>query len=203
MTISRPPPPAFFLFFPLNLNLISKKKLKTSSFSGAKYTRRAADADECEQLARAEPSLSKSRNFEGKWYCSLTCHVINATPSALRKHLEGKKLAFARALAAKGEHKAVPEPDLEEEEEEDDDLEEMEASEGEEEEEDVGGSGRAKAKAEAAAGAASKKEKGGTKKDKKKAASAPPPRTPDESVSKAKADASRPSRPKRARRGAA
>ena len=95
--------------------------------------------------------MTKSRNFEGKWYCSLTCHVIGATPAALRKHLEGRKLAFARALVAKGEHVPVSEPELEEEEEEEEEDEEEgeegdegseemeEASEKEEEEEEAGG----------------------------------------------------------------
>lgn len=169
--------------------------------SGAKYTRRAADADECEQLAAAEPSLTKSKNFDGKWYCSLTCHVINATPSALRKHLSGKKIAFAKTLLAKGEHEPVPEPDFEEDEEEEaeEEEEEMEAS---EEEQEAGGSGRAEAKTAAAA----TKEKGTKMKKKekeKKASAAPPPKTPDEIKGKGAQrshDASRPSRPKRARK---
>ena len=134
--------------------------------------------------------MTKSRNFEGKWYCSLTCHVIGATPAALRKHLEGRKLAFARALVAKGEHVPVSEPELEEEEEE-------------EEEAGGGGSGR---RAQKAAAAAAAKEKTATKK-KASAPPPPPPRTPEEETkgkgSRAQKDASRPSRPKRARRAAA
>ena len=78
-------------------------------------------------LTTSLPPLS----HRGKLYCALTCHLVNAHPAAVARHLGGKKYKAAKAAAAAGDLDPASEPDLEseeakEEEEKEDEKEEEE-----------------------------------------------------------------------------
>lgn len=171
----------------------------TNKNSGARFQRRAAEvAALATLLSNTDPPnlLVPSRNFPGRLFCVLTCHLVNAKPAAVASHLAGKKLAAARKAVAAGELEPMSEPDMPTDEEEEEGAGPGPASSGGEEEE-----------AEEAAAPAAKKGKG---KAKQEAAVSPAPATPaqvaDEdgggggAAASAKRRAGRPSRPKRTRK---
>lgn len=79
---------------------------------GSKYLRMKSAADAKKVLAKYEPFLVKSRNFEDKLYCSLTCQLLGMSVAAVRQHMRGKKFQRAKAKFEADETDLVDEPPL-------------------------------------------------------------------------------------------
>lgn len=105
--------PSGKLLCSLNGHEVSSQVDAVESFmSGAKYLRLKAAADAKKALAKYEPFLVQSRNFDDKLYCSLTCQLLGKSVMAVRQHMRGKKFQRAKVKFEADETDLVEEPPL-------------------------------------------------------------------------------------------
>ncbi|KAK9824035.1 hypothetical protein WJX72_007190 [[Myrmecia] bisecta] len=85
--------------------------------SAPKFQRLYKLKEERDALTAFAPFIVPSRNYEDKFFCALTCQLINARLKTIKQHMQGKKFKVSKEAYENGQHKLLEEPLLESSEE--------------------------------------------------------------------------------------
>ncbi|DBA89088.1 hypothetical protein WJX77_002600 [Trebouxia sp. C0004] len=95
-----------------NHSLPASRQALETFINGKKYAQLKKKADAAAALQKFEPFLLPSRNFPGQLYCALTCQVMQAKLETVKKHMNGKRFAAAKAEFETDNRELMEEPDV-------------------------------------------------------------------------------------------